>query len=231
MKIDKVLSYIPTWTWILLALIALTTSVTIEFEFMLIPCNSAIIAKGTNNIALALSYSYIAAVVFHLMVNELPQYRRKMILKPLLDTNVLKICEEIRLCIECVIPLKHICDRKYSKTEFVQRFEEENFHEAYFWGNGISKKEYLEERRKKITQSAYLVLSYREYISEKLFLFLNDVLNSTFIMQGIRDYPNVNLLDRIGYDDNQREIGECIYNLYENSKLVIQNIQGNHEKE
>ena len=70
--------------WGLLAILAFILCINIEFKWLLIPllCDNAANANAVNKIILALSYSYIAAAIFHWVVNVLPHKKRKKNIYP-----------------------------------------------------------------------------------------------------------------------------------------------------
>lgn len=216
--------WIPVLRWTTVIVILLILCVNVEFEFLLLPCCPKEIADTINKIVLALLYSLIAAVIFHLFVNVLPHNRRKNILIPLLNNNLFSIIETIRLCKEGIIPFASVNGKKYNKADYAQKFDNTNFYEKTIIGRARSKLEYYEELRKGIIKKAHLTLSYREYLNDEQFVFLQNVLDSLFITQGINAHPDLEPEERIGYESNQYEIGECIFDLYESSKKIINNI-------
>ena len=216
--------WIPALGWTAVFVILLIVCVNIEFKFLLIPCSSKETADTINKIVLALFYSLIAAVIFHLIVNVYPHNKRKNMLKPLLYNNLFSIIETIRLCKEGIMPLASVCDKKYSKADYAQIFDDMNFHEDSFIGRAKTKLEYYEELRKRIIKKAHLTLSYREYLNDEQFVFLQNILNSLFIIQGIDVHPDLEPEERRRDESNQYEIGECIFDLYESSKIIMQNI-------
>lgn len=209
--------------WCILAILALAICIDIEFELLLIPTCSDTTAKATNNIILALSYSYIAAAIFYYLVNVLPFERRLFIIRPLLEANICEIAEHIHVCKEVIMPFSSISDKKYSKEEYAQKFEDANLYSPCFLNKNKSKKKHLEDLRADIKSEANLILTYREYMTDEQFRFVNTVLNSYFIKNGVRPYPKVDTKFRKDFDSNQYEIGACIYDLYEYSKTLYKN--------
>lgn len=209
---------IPTWGLITIA--AMILCVDIEFKLLLIPCCSYNLATAVNKIVLALSYSYIAAAIFHFIVNVIPYNRRKHMIEPYLVSQLWRIHDKFRLCKETVTPFTSVIGIEYSKQEFSQKLADTNLFEDCNLGKGKSKLMQLEEIRDSIIDISINVLSYREFLNDKYFQYINKVLSSSFISNGIYPYPDVEIKERIGYDSNQYEIGECIYDLYEYSKMI-----------
>lgn len=194
--------------------------VDIEFKLLLIPCSSYNLATAVNKIVLALSYSYIAAAIFHFIVNVIPYNRRKNMIEPYLRSQLWRIQDRIRLCKETVTPFTSVLGIEYSKEDFCQKFADANLFEDCYLGKGKTKLKQLEEIRDSIIDISINVLSYREFLNDKYFQYINKVLNSSFISNGIHPFPDVDIKEKNGYESNQYEIGECIYDLYEYSKMI-----------
>ena len=71
------MKHLSKYYWAYLAVLALFLCIDIEFEWILMHCCSTINGKAVNNIILALSYSYIAAAIFHYIVVFLPYKKKK----------------------------------------------------------------------------------------------------------------------------------------------------------
>lgn len=211
---------IPIWG--LITITAMILCADIELKLLLIPCCSEYLATAVNHIVLALSYSYIAAAIFHYVVNVIPYNKRKHMIEPYLRSQIWRIQDKIRLCKETVTPFTSVFGIEYSKKEFSQKFADANLFEDYYLGNGKSKLMQLDEIRESIIDISVNVLSYREFLDDKYFQYINKVVNSSFISNGIYPCPDVDMKERISYDSNQYEIGECIYDLYEYSKMIKQ---------
>lgn len=200
--------------WLFCAFIALFICVDIEGKLTLIPYKSPVVAHVTNTIILAISYSYIAAVFFHLIVNVIPFYRRKKSIMLFIRSQVWSIREKLRFCILNVLsPIALNCE--YNKKEFCDHFENANLHDTCFYNNAKTKLTCLEESRSKIWDDIQILLVYREYIDDDLFDLLNIVQNSEFIKNGINPYPDIEDNFKYSYPSNQNTVGECIYELYE----------------
>lgn len=85
---------------------------------------------------------------------------------------------------------------------------------------GISKKEYLESHKDRIEFLLNQVLEYHKYLNGEELKIINDLLVSPFLLNSIQPI-NRDLPDELiaYYPNNQREIGESIYDM---SKLVKQ---------
>ena len=158
----------------------------------------------------------------------LPYKKKKKAITPFLKTELLLIREKLRLCKTTVLPF--FCYRQeYTQDDFVKIFTNINLYENCFTNNGISKKERIEKLRLDIMELVGIILTFREYIDNDLFLLLIDMLNSIFIVNGLDPYPDVDENIRFEYNGNQPEIGTCIYDLYEqvNSFIIKESYETN----
>lgn len=214
---QKIKCFIREWGWGLLALFAFLLCLDIEFKKFIISCNNCN-SNAFNNVVLALSYSYIAAALFHLIVNVIPFRKRKITITSFLRTQLFSIKERLRSCKTIINPFEF---KKVSREEFCKKFSNENLHEKYAFDNSKTKYKRLEELRFEVLDGVNVMLTYREYFDDDLFVLLNEILNSEFIINGIIPFPDVEEKDRIGYEDNQSAIGSCIYDLYEHVNLFL----------
>ena len=215
------MKHLSKYYWAYLAALALLLCIDIEFEWILIHSCSTINGNAVNNIILALSYSYIAASIFHYVVNVLPHNRRMHLIKPLLNDNLSKLSESIRLSMEVIIPFAAVSNIVYDKEEYAKMFENANLHEDVYYSKEKSILNYLEELRLNIRDISFLILSYREYLNDEQCQYISNIQKSLFISQGIRPYPDIDVKYRKDYyGSNQYEIGESIYDLYEYSKKI-----------
>lgn len=206
--------------WMIFVVFALIICVDIEFGLFLIPCCSSLTAQFINEILLTLSYSYISAAIFHMIVNVIPKEHKRRVIQPLLNHLIFSVKEKIRLCKNIIIPFCCVSCEDLNKDKYAKLFKEANLHKDSIIG-GKTKLNYLNELRGQIITIAYLVLSYREYLSDKQFQYINSILQSIFIVEGIHPNPNLEDAQMKGYyGSNQYEIGECIYELFESSKLI-----------
>lgn len=62
-----------------------------------------------------------------------------------------------------------------------------------------------------------MILAYREFITDNQFSYLITIQKSILIIDGLCPYNK----EGDNYFCNQTEIGECIFNLYEQSKALM----------
>ena len=208
--------------WASLGIIAFAISIDIELKWLLIPCKSKDVAIAINRIILALSYSYIAAAIFHLFVNYLPIKKRSISIKPFIDSEYLSLSESLSLCKITVNPFD-LRINEYTKEEYCQMFLNIDFNEDDGFCKGLSKYTRLENLRGKIVGIITVLMSFREFLSDECFDYLIGVMNSTFIKYGLYPYQEVSN----NYYCNQDEVGACIFDLYEASRIITSQMRSN----
>ena len=213
--------YCKTYIWFSFAIVAFILCVNIELQWFLVPCNSNAIA--INNIILALSYSYIAATIFHILVNYLPQKKRRETIKPLINSKFQTLTELFRLCKLIVIPPFDCSNKEYEKEEYCQLFSHDDLYEDYAFCKGQKKYERLENLRSQIIGTSTILLSYREYLRDEQFDYLIEVMYSSFINIGVYPYNE----GSSNYYCNQDEVGACIFDLYEASRTITSKMRSN----
>lgn len=208
--------------WGLLAILAFILCINIEFKWLLIPllCDNAANATTVNKIILALSYSYIAAAIFHWVVNVLPHKKRKKNIYPFLRSKLWSIYDKLRQCKDLVLPLQVLRNKECSREEFVEKFSNTNLYDCCLINKDISKLTFLINVRAKIIDEVSTILVYREYVDDDMFDFLSEIMNSEFIRDGIHTYPDIKNIESYNYESNQSNVGECIYDLYEKARLI-----------
>lgn len=171
-------------------------------------------------ILLNISYSILASFVFYLIIDVYPSCKRTKIMRGRILRQFRRIKEEFRLCKSVVSPfVLDSCD-SLKRDEFVTEFEKLDLNLGYMSDKGISKKEYLESHKDRIEFLLNQVLEYHKYLNGEELKIINDLLVSPFLLNSIQPI-NRDLPDELiaYYPNNQREIGESIYDM---SKLVKQ---------
>lgn len=196
--------------------ILLIVCIDIEYKILLFPCNSNQIAKATNNIILALSYSYIAAVFFHYFVNYRPFKVRQEAMTPLIIYKLLQTREYIRQSKNVVINPYSFQTHEYVKEEYIKHFNNCDLFEKTFFGENKTKLRKINELKNNISINIDVLLSYNEYLTDSQFTLVNDIASSIFLQNEI--IPN----NAECNEDmkNQDVIGESIFDLYEKTKAL-----------
>lgn len=205
------------WFWVTSMVIAFVAIIAVEvlrFCFSENDCNST---ETISNVFEGIALSYIAAVVFQWVVVYIPHQKRKEILTPLIKRHLWKIKESLRECKTIPHPyLLTLNDKQQSKEEFIDEFSKCNLLMCYMTENGCSKESRLNTLKEQIDYSVDVLLSNKEYLTDSQLEFVNYVISSSF-MQNVL-VPNDEVCD--SYSKNQNLMGECIYDLYEEAKVV-----------
>jgi len=206
--------FCKTYVWAALSIVAVTLCLNIEYKWLLIPGGSKENAEATNRIILALSYSYVAAAVFHFLVNYCPSKYRSREIKPFVNHNLWVLKELIRQCKTTVLPVFDLSNKEYSKEEYIRIFSKTDFYEEFALTKEQTKFARIEFYRSRIIDTISRILEYREYISDDQFAYLTTIQDSIFVMNGLYPYNE----EGDNSYSNQDAIGECIFDLYEQSK-------------
>lgn len=219
-RISHLFFVLRTEKWMTMAVLCLLICILIEFDVYITPCSSGKIATACNSIILNLSFSYIAASIFQLLVVYLPQQKRKKAIRPYLDRQISYIIEHIRLA---KISVQRITfnTKELNKDEYIKTFCERDLFENYPLSQKISIYDKLIELRSQINSSVDSILSYREYLEDEQYEFVNMIICSKYLLNDIIPRDS----DKPSQEDNQEEIGESIFNLYELSKKYKRNNQ------
>ena len=170
------------------------------------------------------SYSIIAAYIFYVTMDYIPFVRKKKIMRNLIDMQLSKLYGIVYDCINGVISPFSLNPKIYKdKEDFANDFYSANLEEKIEKFTSNTRKSYLELNKGKIIEYSISILNYREFLSEKELDSLTLIRSSAFLTQILSprnfDLPD-NLIDT--YPNNQREIGESIYEIYELMKEIKQ---------
>lgn len=173
------------------------------------------------NIFANIAYSLLAATIFYLMIDVVPTYRKNQIIKKRINRQFIRIKEEIRLCKSVLRPFDLDKYNSLSRDEYIVEFKKLNLNTKYISKNGISIKEYLIRQQGQLELLLNQLLEYNQHLDNKELKVINDILDSAFLMNSIipidYDVPDQELHT---YPNNQREIGESIYDISELIKQI-----------
>ena len=182
------------------------------------PFGEAYNADGVNRILLTLSYSYAAAYLFFILHDWLPQRFRRRIAKNYIEREMRHLKELLRLCILLLYPFSSISETDLSKDKFMEIVGRKDLMAPSIIGSKTII-EQLNIYKKEITDiSESLMSSYNNAMNNKQIKFVDELLNSYFILNNIRPI-NFDLPDKYidSYPNNQWEVCESIY---DNNKKV-----------
>ena len=175
------------------------------------PLGDAIRYEEINEIIVNLSYSYLAACFFYIIVEWIPRLRRKSIIKSNIKFHKSKIREQISICANSQYRYEIGPNRPYmgykpycSREEFIKDFGERELH-------GL---ELLEFSRTQINILIESVLFFQEYLSEEELMCLLKIKDSLFLKESIIpiDYIDEQMIET---PNNQRKMAASIYDIYE----------------
>lgn len=160
-------------------------------------------------------YSIVAAGIFYYVDIRLPKQYNKRAYKNIISHQLLLIVETLRLCREVVVKFDFNIK---SRNEYVEIFSKYNLHEKSF-SRQLTILEYINIKKEQARSMIISLLSYSQYLDFEEQKILLKILDTPFFKNDIIaiDY-NVpdNLLEN--KYNNQKEIGESIYDNYEMAK-------------
>ena len=166
-----------------------------------------------NELILNLSYSYLAAMIFHIIMVVIPNVRRRKIMRRKIDYYLHKVKE---LIMQCVTNL-HMYDldearkNNITKEQFVREFTDLDLYKyKVYW-------DILIKNREKINFLIEIVLGMQEHLSDDEVNKLLLIRDMSFLAKPIcpRDLiedDNGNILETPS--NNQYEIADSIYTIY-----------------
>lgn len=160
-------------------------------------------------------YSIVAAGIFYYVDVRLPKQYYKRAYKNIISHQLLLIVETLRLCREVVVKFDFNIK---NRDEYVEIFSKYNLHEKSF-SRQLTILEYINIKKEQARSIIISLLSYSQYLDFEEQKILLKILDTPFFKNDIIaiDY-NVpdNLLEN--KYNNQKEIGESIYDNYELAK-------------
>ncbi len=210
-KIIKFLSC--TFVWGFLAVV--TFLICIYIECASDPTQGVI--SAFKRIVLAISYSYVAAAMFHFLVNYCPYKVRQKELSMLFSNKLWRIGESLRQCNESVLNPFEIREKQLSKEDYVDLFSKKDFSEFYPFSKNKSIMDRFSELRSEIENNTNYLLSYSDYLTDEQFRFVNTIISSRFIREELCSEDNKY--------NNQKAIGQSVFELYELYLKMKSNLQ------
>lgn len=180
------------------------------------------ILEGVITIIVNLLCSYLAACVFYILMDLIPEARKEAVMRPKVFSCRNQIEHSILRCINAMCPFdfKPLNEPHKTRKEFVEEFGKENIGkddkktlDAYL---GV-----LQLNREKIRLLVDSLLLIREYLSVDEIKILYQIKDSLFLSESICliEYVEIDEQPVELPNSNQREIGESIYNIYEQIKV------------
>ena len=196
-------------------------SLVLVIVLQLINCGDCKSLEGLIAIAVNLLCSYFAACVFYILLSLIPEAHKEAVMRPKVDGYRNQIMYSILHCINAMHPYEFKPSTEPHKTreDFIKEFSKENLGkdepktlDTYL---GV-----LQLNREKIRLLVDSLLLIREYLSVDEIKILYQIKDSSFLSESIRliEYVEIDEQPVELPNSNQYEIGESIYNIYEQIK-------------
>lgn len=197
--------------WWIVAVISAVLIFILKFtEWRLITCS---FADAGNYVVETLAFSMLAASLFYVINEFIPQMPVKNVAHRYIQRNLRRIRENLRIIVELVEPFRF--DKpKYDLQSFTKVFREKDMISGY--GNSTSFTDFINMRKTEIESICDdLLSSYKQYMSVEEIKYVDTILNSYFIQNSLLPMNfSVPEEDRYAYPNNQEEIGKSIFELY-----------------
>ena len=191
--------------WLLLVIIALLVICFLQIS---------LIDKIVN-----ICYSIVAAGIFYFIDVYLPTNRKKKLYRNVINNQLFIVVESLRCCREVIV--------RYSledvvKSNYVDLFSEFNLNEKKDDTSKLTVLEYLNFKKEIVRSTITSLLCCHEYLELSEYEKLIKIIDSPFFNENIVaiDYNLPESMSGIYYN-NQRRIGESIYDNYEVAKELI----------
>ena len=178
------------------------------------------LADGGNFTLESLSFSYLAAAIFYLLNEFIPQRRKNEVYADHIKRQILSIKEYIRQIVYSIDPFK-MDENKYTLQTFAKTFADKDLKTKLMDGQ-TDLESYINKRRELVeTRCDQLLSSYGNVMSYKEINYINTILKSDFICNQLVSI-DFNVLEQYisSYSNNQQTIGYSIFKLYELGKDI-----------
>lgn len=180
--------------------------------------------EGKHSKVLNISYSIFAAALFDIVLVYIPKRRKVSLVKGLIDSDFFRLRESARLCRLCIEPAFSFDTKKWNCTdEYVKQFVNIDLYEEWKVLNGkpITRLAQIEYLRNEMKDTIDHLMMYREYLNMDQFEALTQILSSKLFKSPIEPIVwEIPEETRIHKFDNQKEIGESIYEVYDFLRML-----------
>lgn len=163
--------------------------------------------------------SLFSASIFHFILVFIPNINKRRLIKKIIRSDFFRMCEYARLSRQCVDNVFSFENKTWSnENEYVEQFATIDLsEEAITIGkSSYTKLQQLEYYRSEIRNIAEHLMTYQEYLSFSQFKTLSSVLASLFIRGPIEPINwDLSEEERSRMNDNQKDIGRSIYQIYD----------------
>ena len=174
-------------------------------------------AEEINIIIVNLSYSYLSAIIFYFAMNLLPEYYRNKIMREKIYLNLKRIKYLIQQCVRDINLYNfNLNNHILSKNEFIKQFSNKDLTPPCDYLT------ILKRNNSEINSLINFLLIIQEFLSNEEIHILFQIKDSLFLTTTIspKDYIQNEYGELIEVPNNQEEIAESIYNIYELIKTI-----------
>lgn len=174
-------------------------------------------AQEINTLIVNLSYSLLATSIFYFAMNFLPEYYRNKVMREKINLNLERIKYLTQQCMRDIELYSFNFNNKIpSRESFIKQFSNKNLTQPCDYLT-ILKRNNLE-----INSLIDFLLIIQEFLSNKEIYTLFKMKDSLFLTTPIspKDYIQDEYGKQIETPNNQEEIAESIYNIYELIKTI-----------
>ena len=174
-------------------------------------------AQEINTIIVNLSYSLLAATIFHIVINWLPRLKRNKIIRNKINSYLTSIKNLTEQCVKD-INLYDLNQNKHilQKEDFITQFSNKDL------TSPCDYLKILERNNIEINLLIDFLLTIQEFLSNEEIQTLFKIKDSLFLTTKIdpKDYIQNEYRENIETPNNQKKIAESIYNIYELIKTI-----------
>ena len=215
---NKLIRFIIEYGLSMLACLSLYILFSINFKIGIIHCfDSQETADTVNKILENLSYSILAAAIFHLFIVALPEYFIKKKNRSIIHGHYLNLQETIRLAKNVVNPF--FPELLKTREAYIKYFEDVYLGDPYYIPNTQypTINDYLLSNQLKVKQQVLELLDMQQYMSHDerdtlISIFNSTYLSQTLIMKEFTEDKANNIPEK---PNNQSEIGASLFDLYD----------------
>ena len=178
------------------------------------------VADGGNFTLESLCFSYLAAAIFYILNEYIPQRRKNEVYAAHIERQIISIKEYIRQIVASIEPFK-MDENKYTLQTFAKTFADKDLKTKLMDGQ-TDLESYINKRRELVeTRCDQLLSSYGNIMSYKEINYINTILKSYFVRNRLEPM-DFNVLEQYisSYPNNQQTIGYSIFKLYELGKDI-----------
>ena len=137
-----------------------------------------------NNVALNLSYSYIAGLIFYFFISYLPFIQTKKKLKPAITSKIEYLSTLIKSFIQTFESTENNLSLKGIHPNYIEKLivNKSVLDSSYYsvMGRTMTNQDFLNGHKENIENLIEKILSYREYLSSDQVLYLEEIRDSKF---------------------------------------------------